>query len=98
MGYCIDPQKDTVDNLLHVHDMYPLDGAHLIIFKYLGALSIQLSISVSPPWNSSMLSWALCLYIFLRNIFIISPHHMKKPIKDFLARKKEKGLEANIYL
>jgi len=45
-----------------------------------------------------MLSWALCLYIFLRNIFIISPHHMKKPIKDFLARKKEKGLEANIYL
>jgi hypothetical protein len=96
MGYSIDPKMGNVDNL-HVHDMYPLDGAHLI-FNHLGALPIQLSISVSPPRSYSMLSWALCLCIFLRNIFIISPHHMKKPIKDFLARKKEKGLEANIYL
>jgi hypothetical protein len=97
MGYSVHPQKDTVDNLLHVHDMYPLDGAHLI-FNYLGALSsVYPSIyntSVSPLRSYSMLSRAPFLSIFLRNIFIISPHHIKKPIKDFLARKKREGFRS----
>jgi hypothetical protein len=42
------PQKDTLDNLRTLYDLFPLNGAYLI-FNLLGALSIYVCMSVVSP-------------------------------------------------